>query len=83
MISDYRFDRAGRPIHKDLDQLAVAITKAIHANKGSLREYPIPRTEYIKLLKYNEIYNGGSALALPHDKTNFVWRGIPVVPAES
>lgn len=79
-ISDYRFDPYGRPVHRDLDDLAVRITEAMQANGGRLEMFELPVAEYMHLEREQAYFNGGASVAMDYGRHNFAWRGIPVCP---
>lgn len=81
--SDYRLDGYGRPVHRDLDALAVEITKAAHDNSGRFPEfYEVPVDAYITLEQHNAKFHGGSPVGSDIGRVNFIWRGVPVCPGE-
>lgn len=80
--SNYRKCAYGMPIHKDLDDLSVEITKAAQANKGV---YPDPffidPDRFIKLQTYQGEANGGSPIGKGDcEYVNFILRGVAVCP---
>lgn len=82
-MSDYRLDDYGRSIHKDLDALAIEITKHAVADNGRYPgTYAISVERFERLQRENAKFNGGSSVAAPIPITNFIWRGVPVVPSE-
>lgn len=81
--SDYRFDGYGRPVHRDLDALAVEITKAA-ADTGLYPDvFEIPLDRYIALERENAKFHGGASVGSDIGRTNFIWRGVPVCPDET
>lgn len=81
--ANYRVGAYDMPIHKDLDALAVEITKAAVANKGVYSDpYFIEAGKWHKLMKYQEEANGGTSIAKGDcNYINFILRGVAVCPA--
>lgn len=80
-MTDYRLDSHGRPIHKDLDALAVEITKAAEENGGIYPDvFEIDPARYEALQSEQGKFNGGSPIGTDIGRVNFIWRGVPVCP---
>lgn len=86
MLSDnpknYRIGAYNAPIHKDLDALAVEITKAAANNGGSFPDpYFIPAEKWQKLERYQADANGGTSVGKGDcGYMNFILRGVAVCP---
>lgn len=88
-MSDYPNDTYGRPVHKDLDALAVEITKAAHSSGGKFPDtYEIPVERFNFLAVQNAVFNGasgknGGSVGYDRPYMNFIWRGVAVKPMKS
>lgn len=79
--TDFREDAYGRPVHKDLDALAIELTFAMDAKNGKLDSYEIPADRWQRLADLQAKFNGGAVVADGKcDRMNFIWRGIAVCP---